>query len=130
MPKKRAFDRSFADVVAAMEAMDGAGPLESWLSPASSGELVDERGCRWTRSRGPLDVRPAGRLVRGADEMIVGEGAGGALRPVPEEGREAAWALIKDGLGTAGSATWTYQAYAFRSEDGRDRVLLYVEEFC
>ncbi|MEV7128247.1 hypothetical protein [Streptomyces sp. NPDC093260] len=128
MPKKRASDRSFADVVADMVATDGTGPAEGWSSPATSGELVDERGCLWTKSRGPLDVRLAKRLVRGADEMIVGEGAGEVLRPVPEEEREAAWALVEDGLGTAGSGTWTYQAHAFRSGDGR--VLLYVEEFC
>ncbi|MFE7958838.1 hypothetical protein [Streptomyces sp. NPDC057413] len=128
MPKKRTSDKSFADVVAAMEAAEGSDPVEGGRSPASSGELVDERGCLWTRSRGPLDVRLVKRLVRGADEVIVGEGAGEVLRPVPAEEREAAWALIKDGLDTAGSETWTYQAYEFRSEDGR--ILLYVEEFC
>ncbi|MGV9887040.1 hypothetical protein [Streptomyces sp. NPDC003395] len=128
MPKKRTSDKSFADVVAAMEAAEGSDPVEGGRSPASSGELVDERGCRWTKSRGPLDVRLVKRLVRGADEVIVGEGAGEVLRPVPAEEREAAWALIKDGLDTAGSETWTYQAYEFRSEDGR--ILLYVEEFC
>ncbi|RMB79495.1 hypothetical protein CTZ28_45250 [Streptomyces shenzhenensis] len=114
-------------MVAAVEAAEGSDPAEGRLSPASSGELVDERGCLWTKSRGPLDVRLVKRLVRGADEMIVGEGAGEVLRSVPEEEREAAWALIKDGLDTAGSGTWTYRAYDFRSEDGR--ILLYVEEF-
>ncbi len=65
--------------------------------------------------------------MSGADEMISGESAGEVPRPVPTDGRDEAWALIKkDGLVTPESGR--YQAYDFRSEDGR--VLLYVEEFC
>ncbi|MFB7512742.1 hypothetical protein [Streptomyces sp. NPDC056144] len=96
------------------------------LSPASSGEILDRHGLRWTKSRGPLDVRLAKRLVKGADEMIIGEGAGETLRSVPAEGRAEAWALIKRELHPA--EHWRYRAFDFRSEDGR--VLLYVEESC
>jgi hypothetical protein len=125
MPKKRTSDKNFADVVASLEAAEGSDPAGR-LSPAGSGELVDGQGRLWIKSRGPLDVRLARRLVRGADEMIVGEGAGEVLRPVPADEREEAWELIKDRLDPSESGT--YQAYEFRSED--DRVLLYVEEFC
>ncbi|MFF0203840.1 hypothetical protein [Streptomyces sp. NPDC005017] len=126
MPKKRMSDKSFAEVTASLEHTEGSDPGTGQLSPASSGELVDGRGRLWTRSRGPLDVRLAKRLVRGADEMIIGEGAGEVLRPVPAEGRDEAWELLRDRLEPGGPGT--HQAYEFRSED--DRVLLYVEEFC
>jgi hypothetical protein len=126
MRKKRTSGENFAEVVASLEHTEGSDPGAGLLSPASAGELVDGQGCLWTRSRGPLDVRLARRLVRNADEMIIGEGAGEALRAVPAEGREEAWALVADGLQTPESGT--YRAYEFRSEDGR--VLLYVEESC
>ncbi|MCK8680607.1 hypothetical protein [Streptomyces lichenis] len=126
MPKKRKTDRSFAEVVASLGPAEGSGPGADLLSPASSGELVDEQGRLWTRHRGPMDVRLVRRLVRGADAMLIGEGAGEVLRPVPAEGREEAWALVKDRLDTAEGEG--YRAYDFRSEDGC--VLLYLEEFC
>ncbi|MGC2997805.1 hypothetical protein ACPF8X_05195 [Streptomyces sp. G35A] len=126
MPKKRTPDKSFAEVMASLEPGEGADPATGRLSPASVGELVDQQGCPWTKNRGPLDVRLTRRLVSGADEMIIGEGAGEVLRPVPAEGREEAWTLIRDGLDTPESGR--YRAFDFRSEDGR--VLLYVEEFC
>ncbi|MFD1663201.1 hypothetical protein ACFSL4_34825 [Streptomyces caeni] len=126
MPKKRTPDKNFAEVVASLKHVEGSDPATGKLSPASAGELVDGRGCLWAKSRGPLDARLAKRLVRGADEMIIGEGAGEVLRPVPADGREEAWALIKDRLDAPEPGT--YQAYDFRSQDGR--VLLYVEEFC
>ncbi|MEU6482468.1 hypothetical protein [Streptomyces sp. NPDC046887] len=126
MPKKRKPERSFAEVVASLEPSEGSAPAADLLSPASSGELVDEQGRLWVKHRGPLDVRLVRRLVRGADAMLIGEGAGEVLRPVPAEGREEAWALVKDRLDTAEGEG--YRAYDFRSEDGR--VLLYLEEFC
>ncbi|MFI9155656.1 hypothetical protein [Streptomyces sp. NPDC053367] len=126
MPKKRASEKNFAEVVASLEPAEGPGPAEGRLSPASAGELVDTQGRTWTMSRGPLDVRLARRLVRGAEEMVIGESAGEVLRPVPADGREEAWSLIKDALEEPESGR--YRAYDFRSEDGR--VLLYVEEFC
>ncbi|NUT99701.1 MAG: hypothetical protein HOY78_47590 [Saccharothrix sp.] len=126
MPKKRTPDKSFAEVMASLEPGEGSDPGIGQLSPASSGELVDQQGCLWRKSRGPLDARLIRRLVGGADEMIIGEGAGEVLRPVPADGREEAWTLIKDGLDTPESGR--YRAFDFRSEDGR--VLLYVEEFC
>ncbi|MFF8595214.1 hypothetical protein ACF061_27960 [Streptomyces sp. NPDC015220] len=126
MPKKRTPDKTFAEVMASLEHVEGSDPATGDLSPASAGELVDGQGCLWVKSQGPLDARVARRLVRGADEMIIGEGAGEVLRPVPVEERETAWLLIKDRLDAPESGT--YQAYDFRSKDGR--VLLYVEEFC
>ncbi|MEH0547485.1 hypothetical protein QA802_31700 [Streptomyces sp. B21-105] len=126
MPKKRTSDKSFAEVMASLEPGEGSEPATGQFSPASAGELVDQQGCLWRKSRGPLDARLIRRLVSSADEMIVGEGAGEVLRPVPADGREEAWTLIKDELNASGSGR--YQAFDFRSEDGR--VLLYVEEFC
>lgn len=126
MSKKRKPDKSFAEVMASLEPGEGSDPATGQLSPASAGELVDPQGGLWTKSRGPLNARLTRRLVNGADEMIIGAGAGEVLRPVPAEAREEAWTLIKDGLDTPESGR--YQAYDFRSED--DRVLLYVEEFC
>ncbi|MDI9887725.1 hypothetical protein QMZ92_25985 [Streptomyces sp. HNM0645] len=126
MPRKRAPDKSFAEVMASLEPMEGSDPDTGQLSPASAGELVDQQGCLWRKNRGPLDTRVIRRLVSGADELIVGEGAGEVLRPVPTDGREEVWTLIKDELNTSESGR--YQAFDFRSEDGR--VLLYIEEFC
>ncbi|MFV2117346.1 hypothetical protein ACE14D_02425 [Streptomyces sp. Act-28] len=126
MPKKRTPGKSFAEVVASLEPGEGSDPAIGKLSPASAGELVDPQGCLWAKSRGPLDARLARRLVSGADEMIIGEGAGEALRPVPADERQEAWNLIRDELDAA--APGRYQAFDFRSEDGR--VLLYVEESC
>ncbi|MFE4051739.1 hypothetical protein [Streptomyces sp. YIM B13518] len=126
MAKKRTSDKSFAEVMASLEPEEGTDPAAGRLSPASAGELVDQQSRLWTKNRGPLDARLTRRLVRGADEMIIGEGAGEVLRPVPADGREEAWALIKEGLDTPESGR--FRAFDFRSGDGR--VLLYVEEFC
>lgn len=96
------------------------------LSPASSGEFMDEKGRSWTRRRGPLEPRLAKRLVRTADEMIIGEGAGEILRFVEPAHREAEWAGLKDRIDR--TDLHTYQAYEFSSPDGL--TLLYFEEFC
>ncbi|MET9730336.1 hypothetical protein ABZZ79_06625 [Streptomyces sp. NPDC006458] len=105
MPEKRTSDKGFAEVTASLEHTEGSDPGAGQLSPASSGELVDGQGLLWTKRRGPLDTRPAKRLVRGADEMIVEEGAGEVLRPVPAEGREEVWELLKDRLEPGESGT-------------------------
>ncbi|MFI8190324.1 hypothetical protein ACIF8T_16200 [Streptomyces sp. NPDC085946] len=131
MPKRRPPATGFSDVVASMTSPEGEEPAEysddvTGLSPAGSGELLDGKGCRWTRRRGPLDTRLARRLVRTADEMIVGEGAGEVLRSVPAGEREAEWTGLKDRLDSAGPGS--YQAHEFSAPDGR--TLLYVEEFC
>jgi hypothetical protein len=128
MPKKRlpkTGKAGFAELVASLPpAETGEGSLVP--SPATAGEFVDELGCRWAKSRGPLDPRLAKRLVRTADDMIIGEGAGDVLRSVPHDDREAAWADIEDRLDS--SEQRTYQAYEFASADGR--TLVYFEEFC
>ncbi|MER7760754.1 hypothetical protein [Streptomyces sp. NPDC097619] len=107
---------------------DPAGTYEAGagLSPSASGELTDASGCRWTRKRGPLDARLVKRLVRGADEMILGDGAGEVLRSVAPQARDAEWERIKDRLDSPDPGT--FQGYEFTAEDGR--TLLYVEEFC
>ncbi|MER5210330.1 hypothetical protein ABT063_07065 [Streptomyces sp. NPDC002838] len=128
MPKKRSpgtGKTGFAEVIASMQPVEtGEGNLVP--SPATAGEFVDEQGCLWTKSRGPLDPRSAKRLVRTADDMIIGEGAGDVLRSVPHDDRQAAWANIEDRLDS--SELHTYQAYEFASANGR--TLVYFEEFC
>lgn len=71
-------------------------------------------------------MRLAKRLVRTADVMIIGEGAGDRLRCVPVEERDTAWAGIKDRIGSDGLPS--YRAYQFHSADGRQ--LLYIEQTC
>ncbi|WP_433544570.1 hypothetical protein ACQPZG_05315 (plasmid) [Streptomyces sp. CA-294286] len=125
MPKKRPRTVSFAVVLESLEpAEPDGGPFV--LSPAGAGELADADGCRWKVLRGPLDVRLAKRLVHGADVMIIGEGAGDRLRCVPVEEKGAAWAGIKDRIGSEGLPS--YQPYQFISADGRQ--LLYIEQTC
>lgn len=128
MPKKRSPKTGrtgFAEVVASMPPAEAdEGSLVP--SPATAGEFVDERGCLWTKVRGPLDPRLARRLVRTADDMIIGEGAGDVLRSVSPDDREAAWTDLEGRLDSPD--LHTYQAYEFASADGR--TLVYFEEFC
>jgi hypothetical protein len=124
MPKKQPRNTGFARVLAALEPAAPGGP--DLPSPATAGELTDEHGAVWTVFRGPLDARLAARLVRGAELMIVGEGAGETLRTVPAGARAPLWRELRDRLDSPYPGA--YRAFEFRSVDGRR--LLYLEESC
>jgi flavin-dependent dehydrogenase len=97
-------------------------------SPATAGLLVDDDGDAWVLTRRPLDARVARRLVRRADVVIIGDGAGDVLRRVgtAAEDREAAWAEVEDRLGREDLPG--YEAFRGESDDGRK--LLYLEQSC
>ena len=100
---------------------------ESVPSPATAGLLVDDGGAR-VLTKHPLDARAARRLMRRADVVIIGDGAGDVLRRIgtAAEDREAAWAEVEGRLGREGIPS--YEAFHGESEDGRK--LLYLEQSC
>ncbi|MEU9133921.1 MULTISPECIES: hypothetical protein [unclassified Kitasatospora] len=125
MPKKRPHTTTLAEMMAALP------QVQYWYdegvpSPAGSEEFVDNEGRRWRKIRGPLHRNLAKRLATQADELIIGEGAGGHFRHVPSGDRLAAWHEIKHRL-NAGE-TPSYHPYEFASTDGL--TLLYIEESC
>ncbi|MFJ7276794.1 hypothetical protein [Kitasatospora sp. NPDC098663] len=126
MPKKRHRAATLAEITAALP------PVEYWYgegipSPAGRAEFTDDDGRLWQKVRGPLHRNLARRLATQADELIVGEGAGGHFRHVPPADRLAAWHEIKDRL--HGDEAPSYHPYEFASADGL-LTLLYIEESC
>ncbi|WP_143071804.1 hypothetical protein [Streptomyces radiopugnans] len=97
-------------------------------SPATAGLLVDGDGDAWVLTKHPLDARMARRLMRRADVVIIGDGAGDVLRRVgtAAQDREAAWAEVEDRLGREDHPG--YAAFRGQSDDGRR--LLYIEQSC
>ncbi|MBO1416708.1 hypothetical protein [Streptomyces sp. FH025] len=129
MPNKpRRRTDGFAEVLAALPPATGTGGGQRRQDPVAAGGFLDARGRYWRLARGPLDRRPARRLMSGADEMTRGGWGGGWHEDFPDdlvpvllasEERPAAWreALAGD-----------HQAYEFRAAGGL--TLLYLDISC